>query len=135
MPAPASPHTTPLTVLIDDVRAFKDQRPTSLARTSQEALTLLHGIANARIDHLWLDHDLVGEDTIRPVVHWMVQLASTGSPLNVGQVHVHSANVAGGHWVWHELEVAGYRVSRNFSLGMWTRQSPPTCTDLDRGRR
>ena len=31
-----------------------------------------------RIDHLWLDHDLGDEDTIRPVVDLMVQLASTG---------------------------------------------------------
>jgi hypothetical protein len=97
-----------------------------VARSSQEALTLLDRLAGIRIDHLWLDHDLVGDDTIRPVVDWMVQLARTGSPLNVGQIHIHSANVKGGHWIRLELEAAGYHVTRNFALGMWTNQSPPT---------
>ena len=128
-------HTPPLTVLVDDVRGFRDGRPALVARSSQEALILLEDLGNTRIDHLWLDHDLVGEDTIRPVVHWMVQLARTGSSLNVGQIHVHSANVAGGHWAKHELEVAGYRVTRNYSLGMRTRQLPPTRASVEGGRR
>ena len=131
MSAPESPHPEPLTVLIDDVRGFKDERPASVARSSQEALTLLDRIGDTRIDHLWLDHDLVGTDTIRPVVDRMVQLASTGSPLNVGQIHIHSANVGGGHWIRIQLEAAGYPVTRSFALGMWTHQSPPTRADVD----
>jgi hypothetical protein len=47
-------------------------------RSSQEAQRLLEGLGRKRIDHLWLDHDLGDEDTIRPVVDLMVQLASTG---------------------------------------------------------
>ncbi len=38
MPAAPSPHPTPVTVLIDDARAFRDQHPALLARSSQEAL-------------------------------------------------------------------------------------------------
>ena len=124
-------HPTPLTFLIDDARAFKDERPALVARSSQEALTLLDQLGDTRIDHLWLDHDLVGTDTIRPVVDRMVQLASTGSPLNVGQIHIHSANVGGGHWIRLELQAACYPVTRSFSLGMWTRQSPPSCAGRD----
>jgi hypothetical protein len=121
MSAPESPHSAPLTVLIDDVRGFRDERPALVARSSQEALTLLDELGGTRIGNLWLDHDLVGDDTIRPVVNWMVQLASTGSPLNVGQIHIHSSNVGAGHWMRLELEAAGYPVTRNFSLNMWVR--------------
>jgi hypothetical protein len=124
-------HPTPLTFLIDDARAFKDERPALVARSSQEALTLLDQLGDTRIDDLWLDHDLVDTDTIRPVVDWMVERARAGSPLNVGQVHIHSANVGGGHWIRLELQGAGYPVTRSFSLGMWTRQSPPSCAGLD----
>ena len=60
------PHTTPLTVLVDYVRGFRDERPALVARTSQEARTLLEGLEDRQIDDLWLDHDLSGDDTIRP---------------------------------------------------------------------
>jgi len=116
-----TPSQVPLTVLVDDVRGFRDERPALVARSSRDALTLLKQLGDNRIDHLWLDHDLVGEDTIRPVVDWMVELASSGSPLNVGQIHVHSANVGAGFRVTADLRAAGYLVVRSHSLGMWTR--------------
>ena len=121
MPAVRTPHHLPLTVLVDDVRGLRDERPALVARSSQDALRLLDGLGGKRIDHLWLDHDLVGDDTIRPVVDRMVQLANAGSPLNVGQIHIHSSNVGAGHWMRLELEAAGYPVLRSFALGMWIR--------------
>lgn len=123
MPTAHTSPPTPLTVLVDDVRGFKDERPALVARSSQEALTLLQGLGDRRIDHLWLDHDLGGEDTIRPVIDLLVQLARKGSPLNVGLVHIHSANVGGGHWMRLELEGAGYAVVPSYSLSMWTREA------------
>jgi hypothetical protein len=135
MSATPSPHPAPLTVLIDDVRGFKDERPALVARSSQEALALLDQLGDTRINHLWLDHDLVGDDTIRPVVDWMVQQASIGSPLNVGQIHIHSANVGGGHWMRLKLEAAHYPVTRNFALGMWTLQSLPGRAGVDGANR
>jgi len=123
MPGTHSPHPTTLTVLIDDVRGFRDARPALIARSSSEALKLLEGLGCKRIDHLWLDHDLGGADSIRPVVELMVQLANRGSPLNVGQVHIHTANVGAGHWMRLELVGAGYGVVRSYSLGMWTRDA------------
>lgn len=122
MPSATAPLTSTMTVLVDDVRGFKDQRPALVARSSQEAVTLLEALGRQRIDHLWLDHDLGGEDTIRPVVELMVQLAMTGSGLDVGLVHIHTANIGAGHWMRVELEAAGYRVVRSHSLGMWIRQ-------------
>ena len=58
MPDLFSPHPTPppdpkpLTVLVDDVRGFKDERPALVARSSQEALRLLDELGGKRIDHL-----------------------------------------------------------------------------------
>src|SRR6185436_5969737 len=99
MPATNTPQPSALTVLVDDVRRFRDGRPALVARSSQDAMKLLDELGDTRIDHLWLDHDLVGVDTIRPVIELLVQLARTGSPLNVGQIHIHSSNVGGGHWM------------------------------------
>jgi hypothetical protein len=115
-----SSHPPPLTVLIDDVRDFRDERPALIARSSHEALGLLERLGRNRIDHLWLDHDLGGEDTIRPVIDLMLHLANTGPPLNVGEVHIHTANVGAGHQMVLELQTAGYTVVRSYSLGMWT---------------
>ena len=123
MPTAHTSPPTPLTVLVDDVRGFKDERPALVARSSRQALALLEGLGGRRIDHLWLDHDLGGEDTIRPVIDLLVRLARTGSPLNVGLVHIHSANVGAGHWMRPELEGAGYAVVPSYSLGMWTRDA------------
>jgi hypothetical protein len=122
MPATNTPHSTPLTVLVDDVRGFRDGRPALIARSSQDALKLLDDLGDARIDDFWLDHDLVGDDTIRPVVDLLVQLAKTRTPLNVGQIHVHSSNVGGGHWMGVELRTAGYPVVHSYALGMWIRE-------------
>jgi hypothetical protein len=121
MPTADTSPPAPVTVLVDDVRGFKDNRPALVARSSQAALTLLKGLGDTRIDHLWLDHDLSGEDTIRPVIDLLVRLARTGSALNVGLVHIHTANVGAGHWMRVELAAAGYAVARSYSLGMWIR--------------
>jgi len=116
-----SPHPPPLTVLVDDVRDFRDGRPARVARSSQDALRLLKELGDTRIDHLWLDHDLVGDDTIRPVVEHLVQRVRAGSPLDVGQIHIHSSNVGGGHWMGAQLREAGYPVIFSYALAIWTR--------------
>ena len=122
MPATPSPNPSPLTVLVDDVRGFKDERPALVARSSQEALKLLDELRGRRIDHLWLDHDLVGDDTIRPVVDLLVKLAREGSSLDVGTIHIHTSNIGAGHRIGVELRAAGYAVVRSYALAMWIRQ-------------
>jgi hypothetical protein len=115
------PKDRPLTVLVDDVRAFKDQRPALVARSSPEALKLLDELEDERIDHLWLDHDLVGKDTVDPVVDRLVRRARTGSPQNVGQIHIHTANLGAGYRMGVMLRAAGYPVVRSYAVTMWTR--------------
>lgn len=115
------PHDAPLTVLVDDVRDFKDERPALVARSSPEALRLLDELEGERIDHLWLDHDLFGHDTIRPVVERLVHRAKSGSPVNVGQIHIHTANLRAGYRMRILLRAAGYAVERSYAITMWTR--------------
>ena len=111
----------PLTVLVDDVRDFKDQRPALVARSSPEALRLLDELEDERIDHLWLDHDLTGKDNVDPVVNRLVQRARSGSPQNVGQIHIHTVNIGAGLKMDVMLRAAGYSVVRSYALTMWTR--------------
>ena len=121
MSASRWPHDAPLTVLVDDVRDFKDDRPALVARSSPEALSLLDELEGQRIDHLWLDHDLFGRDTIRPVVDRLVHRAKAGSPVNVGQIHIHTANLRAGYRMRIVLRAAGYTVERSYAITMWTR--------------
>jgi len=111
----------PLTVLVDDVRDFKDERPALVARSSPEALSLLDELGGKRIDHLWLDHDLGGRDTIAPVVDLLVRRARTGLPVNVGRIHIHTINLVPGVEMAVALRLSGYAVVRSYALTRWTR--------------
>src|SRR5688500_9439474 len=99
---------TGVTVLVDDTRDFKDGRPALTARSSAAALVLLDGLAGARIDDLWLDYNLIGDDTVQPVVDRLIALADAGTPLATARIHVHSSNIRHGHRITAELAAAGY---------------------------
>ena len=110
---------TILRVLVDDVRDFKDGRAAAVLRTSADAVAYVQGLAGARIDELWLDHDLVGEDTVQPLVDLLLALAAQGRPVAVGRIWVHSANIREGHRVVQELQAAGYPVQRSYAANLW----------------
>ena len=107
-----------LRVLVDDVRVFRDRRPARLARTSREALALLDELGDVWIDELWLDHDLIGGDTVQPLVDRLVALAAAGAPARIGRIFVHSANTRAGHRITAELQAAGYRTTRSFAANI-----------------
>ncbi|GIE80494.1 hypothetical protein Aph02nite_64440 [Actinoplanes philippinensis] len=86
---------TPLVLLVDDLRSFTDGRPAHVARTSTDGVALLGRHRAHRVDELWLDHDLGGDDTIWPVVEVLEHAAFHGRPFDVGVVVIHSANPAG----------------------------------------
>ncbi len=108
-----------LRVLVDDARDFLDGRPALVARSSADALAVLASVEDRRIDELWLDHDLVGDDTVQPVVDHLVEAARSSRPLHVGAVIVHSANIRAGHRILDELLAAGYPARRSFAARMW----------------
>jgi hypothetical protein len=113
----------PVTVLVDDARDFKDGRPALVARTSLRALALLVSLDGRPVDDLWLDYDLIGDDTAQPVVDHLVALAASGSPLDIARIHVHSSNIRHGHRICAELQAAGYPARRSYAANMWVRAS------------
>ncbi|WP_406081647.1 cyclic-phosphate processing receiver domain-containing protein [Micromonospora sp. NBC_00858] len=70
-------------VLVDDLRSFVDGRSAEVARTSAAGVEVLHRHRDGRLDELWLDHDLGGDDTIRPVVAILEQAAFEKRPFDI----------------------------------------------------
>jgi hypothetical protein len=100
----------PRTILVDDLRSFVDGRDAAVARTSAAAIELLERCRNQRVEELWLDHDLGGDDTVWPVVEVLERAAFDARPFDVGVVYVHSANPAGAAKMAQVLRRWGYRV-------------------------
>jgi len=79
-------------LVIDDRRMF-DRATEPVARTSEEGLHLLERFRGKRVDELWLDHDLGGKDTIKPIVNMLEEDAFNGRPWNIGRIIFHSSNI------------------------------------------
>lgn len=109
-----------LRVLVDDVRDFKDGREAVVLRTSAEAVAHLQCLHGQRVDELWLDHDLAGDDTVQPLVDLLVADAANGRPLWVSRIWVHSSNIREGHRIVQELHAAGYPVQRSYAANLWS---------------
>ncbi|GAA0348139.1 hypothetical protein NE235_10870 [Actinoallomurus spadix] len=101
---------TPIILGVDDLRELP--RTTRLARTSREGVRLLEEHRDHRIDELWLDHDLGGDDSIMPVVAVLEEAAFDGRPFDIGIIYVHSANPSGAETVVRVLRRWDYRVRR-----------------------
>ncbi|BBH69043.1 hypothetical protein ACTI_57280 [Actinoplanes sp. OR16] len=97
-------------VLVDDLRSFADGRIALVARTSAAGVQLLDQLRKRRVDELWLDHDLGGDDTIWPVVEVLERAAFEETPFDVGAIYVHSANPVGAGKVAQVLGRWGYPV-------------------------
>ncbi|WP_262284364.1 cyclic-phosphate processing receiver domain-containing protein [Micromonospora sp. MA102] len=97
-------------VLVDDLRSFVDGRVAQVARTSGAGIEALERHRGARLDELWLDHDLGGDDTIWPVVEVLERAAFEERPFTIGVVYVHSANPAGAEKIMQALRRWGYDV-------------------------
>jgi hypothetical protein len=101
-----------VTILVDDLRSFRDGRDAVVVRTSAAALTLIHDLGETFVHELWLDHDLGGDDTIRPVSAYLEEIAYFGKPMQVGVIYVHSANVGAAEAVLKGLIRYGYNAHR-----------------------
>lgn len=111
---------TPLVVLIDDVRRFRDDRPCVVARSSSDGVRLLNRLRESHIDELWLDHDLVGDDTIWPVVRLLEDAHLAGHPFSVGVVKIHASRSGPAHEMGISLRRAGYSTERSYGLRIFT---------------
>ena len=80
-----------------------------IARTSEEALSLI----SDGWDEVWLDHDLGGEDTSRPIVSFLEEQSIIyGIVFEIGKFFVHSKNPVGAKWLADGIDKSGYRVMR-----------------------
>lgn len=64
-----------------------------IARTSEEALTVLRGF-DGELEEVSFDHDLGGTDDTRRVLTWMVE-----NDVWPRTVYVHTANPVGRNWL------------------------------------
>src|SRR5690349_9245695 len=97
-------------VLVDDLRWFVDGRVAQVARSSAAGIEALERHRGQRLDELWLDHDLGGEDTIWPVVEVLERAAFEERPFDIGVVYIHSANPPGGAKMLQALRRWDYQV-------------------------
>ncbi len=110
-----------MTVLIDDTRCFRDERPCLVARSSAQGVALLNALRNRHIDDLWLDHDFGGTDTVWPVIRLLEDAALAGRRLDIGQVHVQATRSGPAHRMLISLQRTGYLATRSSDLRMWAR--------------
>lgn len=94
--------------MVDDRRVMPF--PARYARTSVRAIELLDHIT--KLEQLWLDHDLGGDDTTMVVADWMAKQAFCGCPLDVDLIYVHSANGPGAQRLMLTLQRWYPRVQR-----------------------
>jgi hypothetical protein len=104
-------------LVVDDERTFDpdrlDIREGDLlvhARTSFEGLRRLR---QRRWDELWLDHDLGGDDTIKPVVGALLAAIAAGQPIELRRIVVHTNNPEEGRRMVEDLS-PHYAVVRLF---------------------
>lgn len=97
---------------MDDLRSFRDGRDAIVARSSAAALEVIRDLGDTFVHELWLDHDLGGDDTIRPVSAHLEEIAYFGKPMHVGVVYVHSANAGAAEAVVKGLLRYGYNARR-----------------------
>lgn len=89
-------------LVVDDLRIFTDYPgEITYARTLNEGLT---EILLGSWDEIFLDHDLGGDSTIRPLVMMLAQQGFDGEPLDVGTIYVCSDNPAGRDWIIGTLQ-------------------------------
>lgn len=123
-------------VLIDDIRWFRDARECVIARSSAAAVEVLTSLAEQRIEELWLDHDLGGEDTVMPVIDLLCSRR-----FDVGRVWIHSYNSRGAVVMHQRLTAAGYAPQHHYDIRIWSHSRPQELSDPsvkveeERGRR
>lgn len=111
-------------IVIDDERTFATKFDPIYARSSNTGLAVISRAwtnyvvhYGAAIEELWLDHDLGGQDTIRPVVDYLHVMAkhTVGFSEFVQKIRVHSQNPTSG-WIVDFLKTSGYQHVRKSKL-------------------
>lgn len=94
-------------LVIDDLKSFDFPYDWNIiyARTLEDGLKILHGIMylpsieSPEELELWLDHDLGGDDTIRPLCLMLAEMAYYGSTYPFSRIVICSKNPVGRDWI------------------------------------
>jgi hypothetical protein len=113
------------TVLIDDVRRFRDGRDCVLATNVPDVIAVLRALQHERINELWLDHDLGGDQTIWPVVRVLEAFALKGTRWDIGVVKIHAQRSGPAYEIGVSLRRVGYRTERVSDLSVFRVSRPP----------
>lgn len=100
-------------LLVDDLRNFRPEisktHSVMIARTSKDALSILSEDPDG-FDAIFLDHDLGGEDTTRPIAFYLEEKAFLEDWYPVGRIFIHTSNSVGRKWIYDSLN-RGYSVN------------------------
>lgn len=105
------------TLVIDDVRLYRPGRDeyVYIARTVEDGERMLW--CAAPWDLVFLDHDMGGGATTRPIVDGLTEAEFNGELLpEVGQYYVHSINPVGATYLMRALQALGLNPYRLLGL-------------------
>ena len=97
-------------LVIDDVKTFPfpEDKSVFYVRTLQfgfDALEIFEKeLQSGALEELWLDHDLGGDDTIRPICLMLAERAFNGNPYPVSKIVICSLNPVGIDWITSTLK-------------------------------
>jgi hypothetical protein len=86
-------------LVIDDVKEFTFPADTGVTYARTLRLAWPELLSRDSWNELWLDHDLGGDDTIRPLVLWLAEQAFSGHAYPVGLIVICSLNIVGVEWM------------------------------------
>jgi len=86
-------------LVIDDVRIMRFAA--TYARTAAAAICAIRD--GGPWDEVWWDHDLGGEDTVHPVMLWVLEAAFYGAVPQLGTCVVHTDNPVGRDMLTQQL--------------------------------
>lgn len=89
-------------LVIDDMRDFGWGGWETYARTLEEGMEQL--LDPQGWDEVWLDHDLGGDSTIRPLVLLLEEAAINGNHFPIGKIVICTDNSVGRDWIKAAIE-------------------------------
>lgn len=98
-------------LLIDARRNFLDGREALVARSANDALTVLQK-REKDIDILWLDSEFQSKDDMKPVIDFLVLRAKVKMPYKLKMINIHAPSEGGWQLLSTRLKNAGYMVRR-----------------------
>jgi hypothetical protein len=108
-------------LIIDDLKSFlwaeqNAYNHVTYARTLADGLAL---VQKTNFEEIWLDHDLGGEDTIRPIVRWLEEHPPSSTEI----IRIISNNPVGQQYIFQALSRFSWSILQ-LENGKWRNITP-----------